>query len=187
MQIALPNVFHVVLVSLVLALSQPARSQETQSKEEESKQTSAPQTQTAPPTVEEYVFVEGSLPDVPRSSTIVTKLPLERRLTPNNVGFVTERLAREQFDRVLGDSLVNVSNVNVQTQNGVTDFFYLRGFDSFSSGLVLFDGAPEPEATLYQMYNVELVEVLKGPAGFLYGSNPLAGAINLVRKQPLPA
>jgi outer membrane receptor protein involved in Fe transport len=37
------------------------------------------------------------------------------------------------------------------------------------------------------MYNVELVEVLKGPGGFLYGSNPLAGAVNIVRKQPLPA
>ncbi len=31
------------------------------------------------------------------------------------------------------------------------------------------DGAPEPEATFYNMYNVEGVEVLKGPAGFLYG------------------
>ncbi len=137
--------------------------------------------------VEEYVFVEGSLPYVPSSSTIVTKLPLDRRSTPNNVGFVTDLLAREQFDRVLGEALVNVSNVNIQTQNGVTDFFYIRGFDSFSSGLVLFDGAPEPEATLFQMYNVELVEVLKGPGGFLYGSNPLAGAVNIVRKQPLPA
>jgi TonB-dependent siderophore receptor len=187
MQIAMHHVLHVVLVSLVLALSQPARSQETQTQEEEKKREPDPQTQTAPPTVEEYVFVEGSLPDVPRSSTIVTKLPLERRLTPNNVGFVTERLAREQFDRVLGEALTNVSNVNIQTQNGVTDFFYIRGFDSLSSGLVLFDGAPEPEATLYQMYNVELVEVLKGPGGFLYGSNPLAGAVNIVRKQPLPA
>jgi TonB-dependent siderophore receptor len=186
MQIAPPNALHAVLASLVLALSPPARSQETQSTEE-AKRKPIPQTQAPPPAVEEYVFVEGSLPELPKSNTIVTKLPLERRLTPNNVGFVTERLAREQFDRVLGESLVNVSNVNVQTQNGVTDFFYLRGFDSFSSGLVLFDGAPEPEATLYQMYNVELVEVLKGPAGFLYGSNPLAGAINLVRKQPLPA
>ena len=29
-------------------------------------------------------------------------------------------------------------------------------------------------------------DMLKGPASFLYGGNPLAGAVNIVRKQPLP-
>lgn len=137
--------------------------------------------------VEEYVFVEGSLPYVPGSNTIITRLPLDLRLTPSNVGVVTAPLFNEQFDRVVSDALVNVSNINIQTQNGVHDFLYIRGFDSLSSGLLLTDGAPEPEATLYQLYNVERVEVLKGPGGFLYGANPLAGAINLVRKQPVPA
>lgn len=186
MRIVMPNVLRLVLGGLVvLASGSPSYSQETQAKEEEKKQPD--QEPPAAPVVQEFVFVEGALPYVPRSNTIVTKLPLERRSTPNNVGFVTEPLAREQFDRVLGEALTNVSNVNVQTQSGIADFFYIRGFDSLSSGLVLFDGAPEPEATLYQMYNVELVEVLKGPGGFLYGSNPLAGAVNIVRKQPLPA
>ena len=87
---------------------------------------------------------------------------------------------------MLGEALRNVSSLNLQSGFGVHDFFTMRGFDSLSSGLILTDGAPEPEVTFYQLYNVELVEVLKGPAGFLYGSNPLAGAVNLVRKQPLP-
>ena len=85
---------------------------------------------------------------------------------------------REQNARVMGDALANVSNVNVQPGFGVTDYFTVRGFDSLSSGLILTDGAPEPEATYWQLYNVELVEVLKGPGGFLYGSNPLAGTVN---------
>jgi TonB-dependent siderophore receptor len=181
MRIAMSSVLGALLL---LGFRSPLYSQETEEKEDQEKKD--PQSK-ATPAVSEYVFVEGSLPYVPRSNTIVTKLPIERRLTPTNVGFVTEPLAREQFDRILGDALVNVSNVNVQTQSGVADFFYIRGFDSLSSGLVLFDGAPEPEATFYQMYNVELVEVLKGPGGFLYGRNPLAGAVNVVRKQPLPA
>ena len=139
------------------------------------------------PEVEEYVYVEGSLPYVPNSNTMITRLPLELQLTPSNVGVVTAPLFNQRFDRVVGDALVNVSNINVQTQNGVHDFFYIRGFDSLSSALVLTDGVAEPEATFYQLYNVQRVEVLKGPGGFLYGSNPLAGAINLVRKQPAPA
>ena len=62
-----------------------------------------------------------------------------------------------------------------------------RGFDSLANGLVLSDGAPEPEATFYQIYNVDRVEALKGPGAFLYGGNPLSGTINLVRKRPDPA
>jgi TonB-dependent siderophore receptor len=177
---------HAVIAALALALSTPASGAQEETRKPESSSDPSPE-QEPPISVEEYVYVEGSLPYVPKSNTIVTKLPLDRRSTPNNVGVVTEPLATEQFDRILGEALVNVSNVNVQTQNGVTDFFYIRGFDSLSSSLVLTDGAPEPEATFYQLYNVELVEVLKGPGGFLYGSNPLAGAVNLVRKQPLPA
>lgn len=132
----------------------------------------------------EYIFVEGSLPYVPASNTIASKLPLTLEQTPNNVGLVTRTLFDEQYGQVLGDALRNVSNVNIQPGFGVQDYFVIRGFDSLSSSLVLTDGAPEPEATFYQLYNVELVEVLKGPGGFLYGSNPLAGAVNLVRKQP---
>ncbi|HSF18836.1 MAG TPA: TonB-dependent siderophore receptor [Vicinamibacteria bacterium] len=173
----LKNVPALVLV-LILALAGGARGD--QQKDDPDKPPPTPQ-------LTEYVYVEGSLRYVPRSNTIVTKLPLDRRSTPNNVGVVTEPLVREQFDRVLGDALVNVSNVNIQSQNGVHDFFLIRGFDSLSSGLVLVDGASEPEATFFQLYNVDLVEVLKGPGGFLYGSNPLAGAVNLVRKQPVPA
>ena len=133
----------------------------------------------------EYIFVEGSLPLVPSGNTIASKLPLPLHLTPNNVGIVTAGLFEQQHARVLGDALINVSSINVQPGfGGVHDFFVVRGFDSISSSLILTDGAPEPEATFYQLYNIELVEVLKGPGGFLYGSNPLAGTVNLVRKQP---
>ena len=77
--------------------------------------------------------------------------------------------------------------MNVATGFGVFDFFTVRGFDSLSSGLVLTDGVPEPESTFYPLYNVRQVEVLKGPAAFLYGGNPLSGAVQIVRKQPRPS
>ncbi|HZI95153.1 MAG TPA: TonB-dependent receptor plug domain-containing protein, partial [Patescibacteria group bacterium] len=137
----------------------------------------------APPTT---ITVEGSLPYIPTSNTIATRLPVPLRLTPANVGTVNDLLLREQHALVLGDALTNVSGVNVQTVSDVVDYFVIRGFDSLSSGLVLTDGAPEPEVTFYQMYNVDRVEVFKGPAGFLYGSNPLAGVVNIVRRQPVP-
>ncbi|HWN41481.1 MAG TPA: TonB-dependent siderophore receptor [Thermoanaerobaculia bacterium] len=138
------------------------------------------------PTYEDVLFVEGSLPNVPESSTIATKLPLRLQQTPASVGVVTEWLIEEQGSSVLGEALQNVSGVNVQTQSGVADFFVVRGFDSIANGLVLVDGAAEPEISFYQLYNVERVEVLKGPGGFLYGGNPIAATINMVRRQPEP-
>ncbi|MDX1502393.1 MAG: TonB-dependent siderophore receptor, partial [Thermoanaerobaculia bacterium] len=138
------------------------------------------------PVEREFLLVEESLPHLPSSNTIATKLPVAQEKTPANVGVVSSTLIEEQGGRVLGDALTNVSGVNVHTFNGVFDLFLVRGFDSISSGLVLTDGAPEPEATFYQLYNTERVEVLKGPGGFLYGSNPLAAAVNIVREQPVP-
>jgi iron complex outermembrane receptor protein len=75
--------------------------------------------------------------------------------------------------------------VNVATGFGIFDFFVIRGFDSLNGGLVLTDGIPEPESTFYPLYNVRQVEVLKGPSSFLYGGNPLSGAVQLVRRQPV--
>ena len=133
------------------------------------------------------VTVIDTLPFVPASNTIASKLPLPLRLTPASVSVVAASLIEEQHDTVLGDALRNVSGVNPQNGNGVYDFWLVRGFDSVSSGLILTDGAPEPESSFYQLYNLERAEVLRGPAAFLYGGSPLAATVNLVRKQPLPA
>ena len=136
--------------------------------------------------IEEFVFVQGDLPYIPKSNTIITKLPIDLRLIPANVGTVTGPLFREQLAQTVSGALKNISNINNQPGLGVFDFFLLRGFDSLSSSLILTDGAPEPEASFHQLYNVDRVEVYKGPGGYLYGSNPLAGVVNLVRKQPVP-
>ena len=135
--------------------------------------------------VGEEIVVTGSREKVPTMSTVATRMPVPIRLTPASVGVVNEGLFEHQSGVVLGDALRNVSGVNVQTVFGVTDFFVIRGFDSLSSGLVLTDGAAEPEATFYHLYNLERVEVLKGPGAFLYGGNPLSGSVNLSRKQPI--
>ena len=63
----------------------------------------------------------------------------------------------------------------------------MRGFDSLESGLVLVDGAPDLEAPFYPLYNVQQVEVLKGPGAFAWGGGALAGTVQVVRKQPVAA
>jgi catecholate siderophore receptor len=140
----------------------------------------------APPAARlvESVDVEGELPAVPPSNVVTLKTSADVLATPASVSIVPAALATAQDARVLGDALKNAAGVNVATGFGVFDYFVVRGLDSLSAGLVLVDGAPEPESTFYPLYNVQQVELLKGPAAFLYGGNPLAGAAHLVRKRP---
>jgi TonB-dependent siderophore receptor len=133
----------------------------------------------------EEVVVTGQRAILPEDNTIGAKMLVPIHNTPASVGIVTRGLIETQDAVILGDALKNVSGVNAQTGFGVFDYFVIRGFDSFSSGLVLTDGAYEPEASFHNLYNVQRVEVLKGPGTFLYGGNPLSGTVNLVRKQPL--
>ncbi len=131
-----------------------------------------------------HVFAERDL-RIPTMNTTAAKIAAPLQLTPASVGVVHRALFESQEAVVMGDALRNVSGVNSQTGFGVFDYFFIRGFESLSNGLVLTDGAPEPEVTFYNLYNVERVEVLKGPGAFLYGGNPLSGTVNLVRKRPV--
>ncbi len=136
-------------------------------------------------TIEEELLVEDTAPYLPETSSTATKSRAPMHRLPASVSALSHSLLRDRNALVLGDALTNVPGVNAQSNSGVHDLFFIRGFESLSSSLVMTDGAPEPEATFYQLYNVERVEVVRGPAGFLYGGNPLAGAVNLVRKRPM--
>jgi TonB-dependent siderophore receptor len=136
-------------------------------------------------TVQEELFVEDRAPYLPETVSTVTKTTTPMQEIPASVSSLSYSLLSDRNALILGDALTNVAGVNAQSNSGVHDFFFLRGFDSLSSSRVLTDGVPEPEATFYQLYNVERVEVVRGPAGFLYGGDTIAGAVNMVRKRPL--
>ncbi|WP_293977077.1 TonB-dependent receptor [Sphingomonas sp.] len=65
-----------------------------------------------------------------------------------------------------------------------------RGFTNVTGGkppfAVVVDGVQEPsqEYLLQQLFDVQQIEVLRGPQGILYGAGAIAGAINIVTKKP---
>ncbi len=68
------------------------------------------------------------------------------------------------------------------------DSLYLRGFnlenDKFLDGLRLMRSTQYPtSAPGFEMYGIERVEVLRGPASVLYGAGTPAGLVNLVQKR----
>lgn len=77
--------------------------------------------------------------------------------------------------------------------NGGSGHIKLRGVggDRASAVLMMVDGQPQFAgiyshhiADFYGKENVERVEVLRGPGSVLYGSNAMAGAINVITKNP---
>jgi iron complex outermembrane receptor protein len=90
------------------------------------------------------------------------------------------------------DLAVSVPNLSVGDQFGVNRTF-IRGIgmtsiDLGADGAVAFlqDGAmiPRPSHQLAGFYDLEQVEVLRGPQGTLYGRGATAGVINMVTKKP---
>lgn len=92
----------------------------------------------------------------------------------------------------IGDLVGAIPNLSVGDQFGVNRTF-IRGvgmtsIDLGADGAVAFlqDGAmiSRPSAQLSGFYDLEQVEVLRGPQGTTYGRGATAGAINLVTKRP---
>ncbi|MDJ0760582.1 MAG: TonB-dependent receptor [Woeseiaceae bacterium] len=78
----------------------------------------------------------------------------------------------------------------VETQNAGNAFINVRGIsqarNSEMSVAVLVDGVlmPNPAQFTQQLFDIQQVEVLRGPQGALYGRNAIGGAITIVTKQP---
>ena len=78
----------------------------------------------------------------------------------------------------------------VQTQNQGTSFIVVRGIsqarNSEPSVAVLIDGVlmANPSQFNQELFDIESIEVLKGPQGALYGRNAIGGAVIIRTKEP---
>ena len=106
--------------------------------------------------------------------------------TPQTVEVIGKELLQQQGATTLTEALRNSPGVGTfyAGENGATstgDTLYMRGFDTSSS--IFVDGARDLGAVSRDLFNIEQVEVVKGPAGTDTGRSAPTGAINLVTKQ----
>lgn len=110
-----------------------------------------------------------------------TDTPLEQ--VPQSVQVINRELIDDQAARQVTDLYRNVSGLSFFSYAGVV----LRGFRQEN---VLYDGLrgdPYAGFSVPQLFNIQRVEVLKGPAGAAYGSGNPGGVINYATKKPTAA
>jgi catecholate siderophore receptor len=110
--------------------------------------------------------------------------------TPQTVNIISKDLFNEQGATTLTEALRNSPGVGTfyVGENGNTstgDTVYMRGFDSSSS--IFVDGIRDLGSISRDVFNIEQIEVTKGPAGTDTGRSAPTGAINLITKQPFGA
>ncbi|RDI27307.1 catecholate siderophore receptor [Pseudacidovorax intermedius] len=106
--------------------------------------------------------------------------------TPQTITVIKKEVLQEQGANTLTEALRNTPGITFQMgENGNTstgDAVFLRGFDS--SGSIFVDGARDVGTVTRDMFNIEQVEVVKGPASADIGRTAPTGYINLVSKVP---
>ncbi|CAK3715951.1 TonB-dependent siderophore receptor [Vibrio sp. 10N.286.51.C3] len=136
-------------------------------------------------TVDETVQIighqyEGYAEHMPQSGT---KTDVEWLDVPQAVSVVTKTEMEDRGAVRLVDALDGVAGVNNTLGEGSRDQFVIRGFDALND--IYRDGMRD-DGTLQSyrsLANIERVEVVKGPAGALYGRGSAGGIINLVTKR----
>jgi len=107
--------------------------------------------------------------------------------TAQTIQVIKKELIEQQGALTLTEALRNSPGVGAffLGENGNTntgDAIYMRGFDSSSS--IFVDGVRDIGSISRDVFNLEQIDVLKGPAGTDTGRSSPTGSINLVSKRP---
>ena len=145
------------------------------------------QTTPAPQTMAEVKIVGSAENDfkADRASSAKYTEPLVD--TAQTVQVIKKELIQQQGAVTLTEALRNTPGVGAffLGENGSTstgDAIYMRGFDT--SGSIYVDGIRDVGSISRDVFNIEQIDVLKGPAGTDNGRSAPTGSVNLVTKQP---
>lgn len=127
---------------------------------------------------------------LPAVVVTATRTPLDRKALPTPVSILTGRELRDRGVRTVADALREVPGASVVRSGGTgaQTSLFLRGGES-DYVKVLVDGVPVNDAggafdfAHLSTDQVERIEVVRGPVSVLYGSDAVAGVLQLFTRR----
>jgi len=132
--------------------------------------------------VNEFVEVAGSVPRNAQSP----KYRDEIRDTAQEIVVIPQKVLEEQSATTLVDALRNTPGITMSIGEGASgtvsfgDNIFIRGFNVRND--IYIDGARDPGEVTRDTFNVESIEVAKGPTSVTGGRGSTGGSINMVTK-----
>ncbi len=139
------------------------------------------------------------LPDLIESEeVVVTATKTENFINdvPTRINLITPRLLKATPALAVDDFLANIPGVNISRSFGILSHkatITMRGLSGNEQArvLVMIDGVPVNKSdggsvnwNLLDPDMIDRIEVVKGPASSVYGSNAMGGAINIITLKP---
>lgn len=131
---------------------------------------------------------------VEESEVVVTGLSkaTQIRRSPIPIISISHAALTSNLNTNIIDAITKVPGVTAVTTGPNVSKPYIRGL-GFNRILTLYDGIRQEgqqwgdeHGVEVDQYNIDRVEVVKGPSSLTYGSDALAGVINLIPTQPAP-
>ncbi len=116
------------------------------------------------------------------NSVTATKTDTPLLDVPQTISVVTRARLDDQAQRSIGDVLRYVPGTTVGQGEGNRDQITLRGQNTTADFFL--DGVRDDVQYYRSLYNIERVEILKGPFALIFGRGGSGGIINRVQKTP---
>ena len=166
------------LVALLASASSPAFASEA-AESSEAVATSGAAAESAEPAI----VVTGQRSEYgAKSTSTATKTNTDIRNIPQALTVISEKQIEDQAIRSVAELLTFVPGASPATGESNRDTFTLRGNSSTADFFV--DGIRDDVQYFRDFYNVDRVEILKGPNAMIFGRGGGGGVVNRVIKRP---
>ena len=142
----------------------------------------AAETSTTETELQEPIVIEGRRPEYgAKATSTATRTHTDIKDVPQAISVISEKQIEDQQLRSIADLLYFVPGATPGTGEANRDQFTLRGNNTTADMFV--DGIRDDVQYFRDFYNVDRVEVLRGPNAMIFGRGGGGGVINRVTKR----